>query len=278
MWLLRAMAIAMLSGALAMPSLAVPSIALAAQRWQPTTADRLHIQLAGQLRVPAWATFVEVDGAETPAKTVADLHASGLRVACYVSAGSAEAYRADVVRIPARVIGKRLDGWPDERWLDVRRIRLLAPVMTTRIEQCARKGFDAIEFDNVDGWTHDTGFPITRADSLRYVRWLIQQGHTAGLAVGLKNALGLIPFVVDDVDWALNEQCVEYDECGRYAPLVRRATPVFVLEYAGSHRDVCAVAGRVGLIAQRKHPDLGAWTRPCDQVRGDRRGSRGEGR
>jgi len=264
MWLMRAMAATLLVAAMALPSPAPSPTAMAAERWQPTMADRLHIQLAGQLRVPAWATFVEVDGAETPAKTVLHLHASGLRVACYVSAGSAEAYRADYGRIPARVIGKRLDDWPDERWLDVRRTSLLAPVMKARIEQCAHKGFDAIEFDNVDGWTHDTGFSITRADSLRYLRWLITQGHAAGLAVGLKNALGLVPLVADDVDWALNEQCVEYDECDRYGPLVRRATPVFVLEYTGSQRHVCAVAGRADLIAQRKHLELGAWSRPCD--------------
>lgn len=243
--------------------LAIPVNATAVERWQPTTSDRLHIQLSGQLRVPAWATFVEIDGADSTAATVTDLHDRGLRVACYVSAGSAEAYRDDIGQLPASVIGKPLDGWPDERWLDVRSIDALATVMQPRIAECARKGFDAIEFDNVDGWTHDTGFPIARSDSLRYLRWLIRQGHAAGLAVGLKNALGLVPALAGRVDWALNEQCVEYDECGRYAPLVRLGTPVFVLEYAGSQREVCANAGRSGLIAQRKHLNLDGWARPC---------------
>lgn len=249
---------------------AVPGVADAVERWQPATSDRLHIQLSGQLRVPAWATFVEVDGAETTAATVADLHARGLRVACYISAGSAESYRHDIDRLPARVVGKRLDGWPDERWLDTRRIDLLAPVMRARITMCASKGFDAIEFDNVDGWVNDTGFPLTRADSLRYLRWLTSQGHAAGLAVGLKNALGAIAALADRVDWALNEQCVEYDECHRYAPLGRRGVPVFVVEYTGSQRRVCSVAHRWGLIAQRKHLNLGAWSHRCDGSRSER--------
>lgn len=241
----------------------VPS-SWARERWQPTNADRLHIQFTGDLEVPAWATFVEVDSADTSAAEVRDLHARGLHVACYVSAGSVEDYRADAVDFPADVVGKPLAGWPDERWLDVRRIDLLTPVMRARIADCADKGFDAIEFDNVDGWTHDTGFAITRADSLRYLRWLIREGHEQELAVGLKNALGLIRSLAGRVDWALNEQCVEYDECDRYAPLVRRDVPVFVLEYAGRTERVCAVIERAGLIGQRKHLDLGAWSRPCD--------------
>jgi len=250
--------------------LAIPVNAMAVERWQPATSDRLHIQLSGKLQVPAWATVVEIDGAESTADTVSDLHGRGLRVACYVSAGTAEAYRGDIARIPASLIGKPLDGWPDERWLDTRRIDLLAPVMRARIAMCASKGFDAIEFDNVDGWVNDTGFSLTRADSLRYLRWLISEGHAAGLAVGLKNALGAISALADRVDWALNEQCVQYDECHRYAPLVRRGVPVFVVEYTGSQRRVCSVAHRWGLFAQRKHLDLGAWSQRCDGSRSER--------
>jgi len=244
-------------------ALASPAGAWAQERWQPTSDDRLHIQFTGELVIPHWATFVEVDGADTSAAVVRELHTRGLRVACYVSAGSVEDYRHDVSGLPAEVIGTPLAGWPDERWLDVRRIELLAPVMRARMTDCADKGFDAIEFDNVDGWTHDTGFAITRADSLRYLRWLIREGHKRGLAVGLKNALGLIGPLADRVDWALNEQCVEYDECGRYAPLVRRGVPVFVLEYSGNRRDVCGPTARVGIWAQRKHLDLDGWVRPC---------------
>ena len=231
--------------------------------WVPTTQDRLHIQFAGALAVPRWATFVEVDGADTRASTVSALHDRGLHVACYVSAGSAETYRDDVRLIPDAVLGRRLAGWPDERWLDVRRIGLLAPVMTSRIDECQRKGFEAIEFDNVDGWSNRTGFALTRADALRYVRWLTRTAHARGLAVGLKNAPGLIRPLADEVDWALNEQCVEYGECHRYEPLVRRGKPVFVLEYAGSIERVCARAGSNGLIAQRKNLNLDAWSRPC---------------
>lgn len=232
-------------------------------RWKPRPTDRLHIQFTGELRVPAWASVVEVDGADTSAEVVADLHARGLRVACYVSAGSTENYRDDASAFPSEVVGAPLDGWPDERWLDVRRIDLLAPVMGSRVTDCADKGFDAIEFDNVDGWLHDSGFPLTRAHALAYLHWLIRTGHDHGLAVGLKNALDLIAPLAGEVDWALNEQCVEYAECDRYAPLVRRNVPVFVLEYTGRRADVCATVKRAGLIGQRKQRELTQWARPC---------------
>ena len=44
--------------------------------------------------------------------------------------------------------------------MDIRRIDLLAPVMDARLDQCASKGFDGIEPDNIDGYTNDTGFPL----------------------------------------------------------------------------------------------------------------------
>ncbi len=235
----------------------------AAPRWEPQPSDRLHIQFTEALQVPQWASVVEVDSADTSAQTVADLHARGLRVACYISAGSVEDFRADAPLIPTEVIGSPLQDWPDEHWLDVRRIDLLAPVMRARINECADKGFDAIEFDNVDSWTHQTGFPLTRTHSLRYLRWLIRTGHEHGLAVGLKNATDLIEPLADEVDWALNEQCAQFDECDRYAPLVRRNVPVFVLEYNGRRARACATVKRFGLIGQMKHLNLGAWARPC---------------
>lgn len=242
---------------------AIAPSAQATPAWSPTTADRLHIQFSGPLHVPSWATFVEIDGSEASARTVRSLHARGLHVACYVDAGSAEKFRPDYVNFPASVLGKPMQGWPDERWLDVRKIALLSPIITARVDQCERKEFDAIEFDNVDGWTNDTGFALTRADNVRYVKWLTRLGHSHDLAVGLKNALGIVATLADTVDWALNEECFHYRECARYRPLTRLHKPVFELEYGGNLQDVCANAHHLGLIAQVKRLRLGAWSRPC---------------
>ena len=74
---------------------------------------------------------------------------------CYISAGTWENWRPDAKRFPAVVKGKPDGGWPGERWLDIRRLDILRPLMRERIQRCARKGFDGVEFDNVDAYTND---------------------------------------------------------------------------------------------------------------------------
>ena len=59
------------------------------------------------------------------------------------------------------MIGRRYEGFPDERWLDIRRFQLFAEPLERRFDICARKGFDAVEPDNIAGWENKTGFPIT---------------------------------------------------------------------------------------------------------------------
>ena len=44
----------------------------------------------------------------------------------------------------------------------------------------------------------------------------VSESHNRGLSVGLKNALDLISALEPSFDWALNEQCLEYNECGQY--------------------------------------------------------------
>jgi hypothetical protein len=70
-----------------------------------------------------------------------------------------------------------LDGWPGERWLDIRRIGVLAPIMKARIAKCARKGFDALEPDNINGYQNKSGFSLSGSDQLRYNRWFARQAH-----------------------------------------------------------------------------------------------------
>ncbi|MFZ0323252.1 MAG: endo alpha-1,4 polygalactosaminidase [Actinomycetes bacterium] len=228
-----------------------------------TPGDTLHIQFAGTLDRSVPATVFEVDCEDTSAAVVADLHSRGKTVVGYISAGSWENYRDDASSFPARVKGKVMDGWPDERWLDIRRLAVLKPIMRTRMDMCASKGFDAIEFDNVEGYANDSGFPLTKADQRVYNTWLAAAAKAHGLQPGLKNALGLIPSLVDDFDWALNEQCVQYSECRAYQPFVDAGKAVFVLEYSVTVDHMCTVIQRIGLQAQKKHLSLDAWRRTC---------------
>lgn len=235
-------------------------------RWQPTPGLLWQFQLSGAYDPRVVADVVEVDGADTPAATVAAIRKSGRKAVCYVSAGSWEDWRADAARFPKRVLGKPLAGWPGERWLDVRRLDVLLPILRARVAGCAAKGFHAVDFDNVDGYANATGFPLAAADQLRFNRALAALAHSAGLAVGLKNDLDQIPQLVADFDWATNEQCFEYDECTLLAPFPAAGKPAVVIEYTTPTARFCPQARLLGLDAMRKKLNLGAWREACPRA------------
>lgn len=228
-----------------------------------TLGQSYHIQFAGTLDDTVDADVYEVDSVDTPKSVVTSLHAQGRIVVCYISAGSWENYRPDAGKFPKRVLGRTLDGWPDERWLDIRKVGVLMPIMRARMDVCVRKGFDGIEFDNVDGQANPTGFPLTRAQQIRYDKALAKAAHAKGLQPGLKNAPELITALVDSFDWALNEQCVQYSECRPYKKFTAQNKAVFVLEYNVTVSRMCKVTAPLNLYAQKKKLSLNAWRRTC---------------
>ena len=254
------------AGGAARSAAAAPAVAGRA-RWRPRPGLSWQLQLSGRLDRFVAANVVEVDGLDTAAATVAELHAAGKRAVCYVDAGSWERWRADAQRFPAAVLGRPLDGWPNERWLDIRRLDVLLPLLRARIADCAGKGFDGIDFDNVDGYTNRTGFPLRAADQLRFNRALAAAAHRQGLAVGLKNDLDQVPQLVAGFDWAVNEQCFAFDECAKLLPFVARGKPVVVIEYATATAVFCPAAGELGFDALRKRLSLDAWRQACPRLR-----------
>ena len=113
-----------------------------------------------------------------------ELHAKGRKVICYMSVGSYEDWRPDIDQFPPEVLGNDYDGWAGEKWLDIRRIDLLAPIMRARLDLCKAKGFDAVEPDNMEIYTNDTGFPLTYEDQLKFALWLADEAHNADLPSG----------------------------------------------------------------------------------------------
>jgi hypothetical protein len=51
-----------------------------------------------------------------------------------------------------------------------------------------------------------------------------------GLSIGLKNSMVILPAVKDVIQFAVNEQCQEYHECGVYLDFIA-TKPVFHIEY-----------------------------------------------
>ncbi len=231
-------------------------------RWRPAVGLAWQWQLSGRLDPTVDVPVYDIDGFDHPAATVADLHRRGRKVICYLSTGAWEDFRPDAGRFPASVLGKG-NGWDGERWLDIRRTDVLEPLMAARIDMCAEKGFDAVEPDNMDGYRNRTGFPLTAADQLRYNRLIARLAHDRGLAVGLKNDLDQIPQLVGDFDFAVNEQCAQYDECHLLDPFVAAGKPVFHAEYEVPTAAFCPAARERGLSSMRKRYALDAWRQGC---------------
>src|SRR4051794_11101387 len=236
-------AAALLAGMLA------PSSGDATARWVPAPRTTWQWQLTTPVDLSVDAQMFDIDLFDTPARVVRSLHRRGRHVVCYLDAGTLEPGRPDRGAYPAAVIGRELADWPGEHWLDIRRLDVLGPILERRLDLCRSKGFDAVEPDNVDAYSNESGFPLTAGDQLRFNRFLAQAADARGLSVGLKNDLEQAAALEPAFDWALDEQCFQYDECDRLRPFVRARKAVFVVEYELAPARFCARANAAGFMA-----------------------------
>jgi hypothetical protein len=244
--------------------LAVPASGRGAV-WHPApTTGAWQWQLQGRIDTSVDASVYDVDGFETSKTTVRALHRLGRKVICYLDVGSWENFRPDAGQFPRSAIGNRYEGFPNEKWLDISRFRSFAAPLKRRIAMCARKGFDAVEPDNIAGWENKTGFDISAANQLRFNRWIARQVHARGMSVALKNDGGQVKELLGSFDFAIVEQCFQYEECGLYRPFTEHGKAVFEAEYELDPARFCAAAEAIGFSAIRKSYDLFArpWE-PC---------------
>ena len=164
------------------------------------------------------------------------LHAKGIAVICYMETGAWESYRPDASRYPEEVLGNHVEGFPDERFVDIRQVDLLLPILEARLDTAASKGCDGIEPDLDDTYSgYDTGFPLTQAHQLAFNRAVADAAHARNLSIGLKN--GASPdgsferAMAQFTDWALNEECNTFDECSGYSVFIDQDKAVFQVEY-----------------------------------------------
>ncbi len=246
------------------PSSASPGARLAPGAWwAPARGTDWQWQLSGTVDTSVDSPVFDVDGESTSAATVAALHAKGARVVCYFSAGSFENGRSDSSAFPASVLGNTLEGWPDEKWLDIRQLDVLLPIMEKRIASCRDKGFDAVEPDNVDGYANSTGFPLTAADQLAYNRAIADLAHGYGLGVGLKNDPAQVAALEPSFDFAVVEECARYSECGSYAAFSKAGKAVLHVEYEGTLASFCSTTKALGFSSMLKRLELDAWRSVC---------------
>jgi hypothetical protein len=229
-----------------------------------------QIQYSGEIDTDLNVDVFNLDLFDTPSPIIEALHRDGVFVICYFSAGSFEDWRPDAARFPGDVLGRNLEDWPGEQWLDISRIDLLSPIMEARLDLAVQKGCDGVDPDNVDGYLNDTGFPLQPRDQLAYNIFLSDAAHTRGLAIGLKNDMEQISELLPYYDWVLNEECFYYQECEWLLPFIQAEKPVLVVEYELSPVEFCKQANEFGFNALHKRWDLDAYVIDCHLFSADR--------
>lgn len=250
--------------------------------WEPRASDTWQVQLSGGLDPSVPAGVYDVDAVDVPSSVLQQVKAQGAHLVCYISARTAEDWRADYPELHSTgALGREMDEWPGEYWLDLGRRSEFLFVMEARIQACADRGFDAVDADNVDGYQAvesgaDIGVTFSRADAVAYVRALATSAHHQGLAFGLKNAMDLIPDVADVVDFAVNESCNDLEaapgvsECELYRPLLDLGRPVVAIDYHPAGDPELCRSAPAGMYVIFKNWDLDAALTTCADL--DERG------
>ncbi|MFC7823937.1 endo alpha-1,4 polygalactosaminidase [Streptomyces sp. NPDC057375] len=185
-------------------------------------------QIGGAYTPPAGVDVVSRDHTASPAP--------GLYNICYVNAFQAQPgaegdWDDDLLLRNANGDVVYDTDW-GEAFLDIRtadkRERIAAKVGTW-IDGCADKGFQAVEPDNYDSYTR-AGDLLDAADAQGLIRLLAERAHSDGLAIGQKNTVELAPNRErNGLDFAVAEECGEWDECGDYTAAF--GDRVIVIEY-----------------------------------------------
>jgi endo-alpha-1,4-polygalactosaminidase (GH114 family) len=250
-----------------MESLLSSSLSFSNTWWKPTPGLTWQWQLSEPpVDTSVKADVYDIDIFDNDASVVADLHAQRRKVIGYINVGSWEDWRPDKDQFPAEVLGQAYEGWPGEKWLDIRRMDLLAPIMRARLDICRAKGFDAVEPDNMEIHSNGSGFPITYENQLQYALWLANEAHQRGLAIGIKNAADQVKDLIQHFDFAVIEDYFFYGWDEKMLPFIKAGKPVFAAEYDDTGVDfaaACKKARELGFSIIQKHRILTSYRVTC---------------
>lgn len=139
----------------------------------------------------------------------------------------------------------------------------LAAIVAQWIDECAAKGFQAVEADNLDTWTRSHGL-LTMEHAVAFATLLAAHAHAKGLAIGQKNALDLSSAGRTQVgfDFVVAEECADYElrpgtpECQGYIDVY--GDQVFVIEYDDEHFELACERFGSRLSIVRRDVDVTA--------------------
>jgi hypothetical protein len=172
----------------------------------------------------------DIDGIENPKSTVTALHQLGDHVICYLEVGTAGDYYSAADEGVATTyydqlkaagdLGDQLSGYP-EYFVNIASPTTVSIIESMIDQQCAAKGFDAVETDldeTYSGSDGTTGFTETKATEEQYMTTLANYMHSLGLGWIIKNPDDTGDSYAADMeplaDGVLTEQCNQYNTCG----------------------------------------------------------------
>jgi hypothetical protein len=226
---------------------------------------------------PAPKVF-DIDGIINPASTVSALHRLGDHVICYIEVGTAgNYYSAGDEGIAtsyyaqyqaAGVLGNSLSGYP-ESFLNINSPATVQITEAMISQQCAAKGFDAVETDldeTYSGSDGDSGFNLTQADEVTYMTTLATFMHQHGLAWIIKNpddtGDNYATLMEPLADGVLTEQCNQYNTCGSLSAYFGHKA-IFNAEYDLDTSAFCAQDISRGINGAKFPEDLNGPRSPC---------------
>jgi hypothetical protein len=226
---------------------------------------------------PAPKVF-DIDGIINSASTVSALHALGDHVICYIEVGTAgNYYSAGDEGIPttyyaqyqaAGVLGNALSGYP-ESFLNINSPDTARITEAMISQQCAAKGFDAVETDldeTYSGSDGSTGFNLTQTDEVNYMTTLANYMHAHGLAWIIKNpddtGDNYATLMEPLADGVLTEQCNQYSTCTALNAYFGNKA-IFNAEYDIDTSAFCAADISRGINGAKFPVDLNGPRSPC---------------
>jgi len=254
------------------------------QPWQWELSSPLNLKNAKQLGTkdklpngsPAPAPVIyDIDGIINSATTVSALHALGKHVVCYIEVGAVGNYYSATDEAiattyydqlnAAGVIGSSVSGWP-EWYLDIRSPATVAIIESMIHDQCAAKGFDAVETDIDESYHSANGFGLTKADEEHFMTTLAGYMHGLGLGWWIKNPDDTGDHYAADMeplaDAVLTEQCNQYSSCGLLSSYFG-VKAIFNAEYRLRPQKFCANDAALGINGAEFNLNLTGTRKPC---------------
>ena len=221
-------------------------------------------QLQGDIDTSYEVDLYDLDLFETSQPVIDELHDRGIKVICYISAGSWEEWRDDANDFPDSVIGKDYEGWPGEKWLDISNYEKFTEIMLSRLDLAKQKKCDGVEPDNIHGYQEDTGFELTYQDQIEYNIWLANEAHKRNLSIGLKNDGEQVKDLIDYYDFTVVEECFGWNECEPFKESIKQDKAVLGVEYNLEPSEFCKEANSLNFSWLKMNYELAGKRISCD--------------